>query len=134
MIEIETLACGRATPMAGQGTLAISQGEATWALRIPDDEPVFAGHYPNNPIFPGVYTLDLMCQCVEHWALAKGERLTLAVVRSIRYTRAIGPGDNVRIEIRIEDPVSEQEVAVRAVAWRGDDKAVSARLLMRHVR
>lgn len=75
---------------------------------IPGDWPVFAGHYPDHPLVPGV----LLCEAVfQAAALLMAERLghgserrdTLPVLTRIhgaRFKREVGPG--ALLEIRAE--------------------------------
>lgn len=121
----------RAAPITGRGELLLTDESAEWSLHIPPDDPVFAGHYPAAPIFPGVYTLDLIFQCAEHFFRARGNRVSLTAVKSIRYTRAISPGDCIRIKLDLDTTRGGQEVLARAVVFLGEAKAVSARLLLR---
>jgi 3-hydroxyacyl-[acyl-carrier-protein] dehydratase len=69
------------------------------AVTIDPGEPVFAGHYPDFPIFPGVCVVE----CVHRGAVATapgGERLDLAAMESVRFTGAVHPGDDIEITMR----------------------------------
>ncbi|MFI1227153.1 MULTISPECIES: 3-hydroxyacyl-ACP dehydratase FabZ family protein [unclassified Streptomyces] len=62
-------------------------------FRIEPDEPVFAGHYPDFPIFPGVCVVE----CAHRAALAAvpvaGAALSLVALESARFTGPVMPGD-----------------------------------------
>lgn len=62
-------------------------------------EPVFAGHYPDFPIFPGVCVLE----CV-HRAATDGDGAPaptdLAAVESARFSGAVLPGDTLDITLK----------------------------------
>lgn len=65
----------------------------TLTKRISDDEPYLSGHYPGNPVYPGVFQLDLC------FALLR-ERFSGSVVteiESIRFVAPVHPGDEIRI-------------------------------------
>lgn len=69
------------------------------AVTVDASEPVFAGHYPNFPIFPGVCVVE----CVHRGAAAtapEGGRLELAAMESVRFTGAVHPGDDIEITMR----------------------------------
>ncbi len=66
-------------------------------------EPVFLGHFPGMPIFPGVLQLECMAQTA---GLCFGEEIgdrvgVLASVDSARFHKPARPGDQLRIEARI---------------------------------
>jgi 3-hydroxyacyl-[acyl-carrier-protein] dehydratase len=83
-------------------TPPVSSADGDWhsgtALSIRADEPVFAGHYPDFPIFPGV----CLVECVHRSALATtpgGGRLDLAALQSARFLGPVYPGDDITISI-----------------------------------
>lgn len=66
-------------------------------------EPVFAGHFPGMPLFPGVLQLECMAQTA---GLCFGEEIgdrvgVLAGVEGARFHRPARPGDQLRIEAKI---------------------------------
>lgn len=72
--------------------------QSVTALSITADEPVFAGHYPDFPIFPGV----CLVECVHRSALATapgGGELDLAALRSARFLGPVYPGDEIVVRI-----------------------------------
>ena len=81
-------------------------------VEIPPASPLFAGHFPNHPILPGVAHLAL----VER---ALGQ--SLAAVRSLKLRRPVGPGDV--LELSLGEP--EADYTVRFELRRGGE-AVSA--------
>ena len=68
-------------------------------------EPVFAGHFPGRPIFPGGLIIEAMAQAAGIWASlsspALRERLSvLAGVDDARFRRQVVPGDVLVLEAR----------------------------------
>ncbi|MDP3701860.1 MAG: 3-hydroxyacyl-ACP dehydratase [Hylemonella sp.] len=41
-------------------------------LQVPQDHPSYAGHFPGQPIVPGVMLLDLVLQAAEQWPQGLG--------------------------------------------------------------
>ncbi len=69
-------------------------------------EPFFQGHFPGNPIFPGVLQLEAMAQVggiLMNKILGHDGRVAyfLAVDRA-RFRRIVRPGDQLRIEIEFQ--------------------------------
>ena len=78
---------------------------ATKAVTV--NEPVFQGHFPNRPIFPGVLILESMVQAsaimasLGLGAKADDSRLYLfAGVDKVRFKRPVLPGSLIQIETR----------------------------------
>lgn len=70
------------------------------------NEPVFTGHYPGRPIFPGVLIIEAMAQVGGIALLPEGEGAAsddrvplLTGVDKVRFRRPVVPGDTLRIEV-----------------------------------
>jgi beta-hydroxyacyl-ACP dehydratase FabZ len=55
------------------------------------------GHFPGNPIMPGVLLLEAMAQ-TSGLLLPEGSSALLAQIKDARFRRPIVPGDQVRVE------------------------------------
>ncbi len=62
---------------------------------IPADHPAFAGHFPGNPIFPGVMLLDKVLHAI---AAATGIALDICQISSVKFLSPAGPGDELVIQ------------------------------------
>lgn len=69
------------------------------------NEPQFTGHFPGNPVFPGVLTLEALAQVCAVAMLSlpenKGKLGVYAGVDEVRFKRMVVPGDTLRMEIEI---------------------------------
>jgi 3-hydroxyacyl-[acyl-carrier-protein] dehydratase len=68
-------------------------------------EPALAGHFPGQPIFPGVLIIEAMAQAAAIWAMSTesvkaGTLCVLAGVDGARFRRQVVPGDVLRLEAR----------------------------------
>ena len=70
------------------------------------NEPVFTGHFPGNPLFPGVYMIEAMAQLGGCVVLEPGEfsRKTpyLAGIDKAKFRRPVVPGDRLMMEVILE--------------------------------
>jgi 3-hydroxyacyl-[acyl-carrier-protein] dehydratase len=69
------------------------------------NEPVFQGHYPGNPIFPGVLILEAMAQTGAVALLSIPEYAAkvplFAGADEVKWKRPVYPGDQLRLEVEI---------------------------------
>jgi 3-hydroxyacyl-[acyl-carrier-protein] dehydratase len=78
------------------------------------DEPQFEGHYPGNPLMPGVLLCETVFQTAaiymsEKFGSADGQQLTPVLVRikEAKFKRMVRPGDNLQIEATFEETVGK---------------------------
>jgi len=74
---------------------------------VPADSPWFSGHFPGEPILPGVALLALVKQAIVEEALKKGMQLQLHSLRRVRFMQPVRPGDKLAISINSEDSGDE---------------------------
>jgi 3-hydroxyacyl-[acyl-carrier-protein] dehydratase len=85
-------------------------------------EPWVQGHFPSEPVFPGVLQVEAIAQvaCVLvmlSFDEAAGKRPAFAGIDSCRFRRPVRPGDVLRIETTLK-------------SWRRNMGAVSGRILV----
>ncbi len=72
---------------------------------VTNNEPVFTGHFPGNPLLPGVYMIEALAQLGGCVVLEPGEfsRKTpyLAGITSAKFRRPVVPGDRFMMEVRL---------------------------------
>jgi 3-hydroxymyristoyl/3-hydroxydecanoyl-(acyl carrier protein) dehydratase len=91
----------RITPMP-------SEGGHRFAVEIPAESPLFAGHFPGHPILPGIAHLALAERALR--AIAGGDA-SLAGVRSLKLRRPVAPGDALELRIGdLEDGIARFEL------------------------
>jgi beta-hydroxyacyl-ACP dehydratase FabZ len=70
------------------------------------NEPVFTGHFPGRPVFPGVLLIEGMAQAgglllLQEIPDREGKLLYFATIEDARFRRPVMPGDQVRYEIEV---------------------------------
>ncbi len=103
---------------------------ARW--QITGDEAWLAGHFPENPIVPGVLQLEALAQ-VGAIALLSDERYAgklplFGGVDAVRWKRIVRPGDELLLRVEVEQ-LSARGGWATAVASVSGDTSVRARLL-----
>lgn len=79
------------------------------------DEPQFEGHYPGNPIMPGV----LLCEsCFQAGAIYLGKQIekegrslndvtpVLSRITDAKFKQMVKPGDEITIEVKMGETIS----------------------------
>ena len=71
------------------------------------NEPFFTGHFPGNPVMPGVLILEAMAQTGAVLVLREGgeafagKMFYLAGIDKVRLRRPVVPGDQLRMELTV---------------------------------
>lgn len=86
--------------------LSLVPGESVKAVfHIPDDMAIFQGHFPGNPIYPGVYSIESMAQAANLMLMTldryKGKTPLLYKVNQAVFRVRIKPGDTVILEAEV---------------------------------
>lgn len=100
--------------------------------RVTGDEPFLAGHFPGNPIFPGVLQLEALAQTGAIALLSDaryaGKLPLFGGVTDVRFRRLVRPGDELTLRVDMER-LSARGGWGSARATVGDDRCCEARLL-----
>ncbi len=92
---------------------------ATW--HVPEDMAIFEGHFPGNPVLPGVYTVEssaqtsiLMFTCQERY---HGKTPLFLGINNVKFKNMVRPGDTLRLHAtflseRVEKAICSAHVDV----------------------
>ena len=95
------------------------------------NEAYFAGHFPGNPVMPGVLIIEALAQVGAVAMLAqpefKGKTAYFAGINNARFREKVLPGDILMLEtsiVKVKGPIG----IGKAVAYVNDKKAAEAEL------
>jgi len=97
------------------------------------NEPFFAGHFPQQPIFPGVLIIEALAQAATVFAFlctkedVNSTPYLFAGIDKARFKRVVAPGDQLLLEMKLvkhRGPYWK----VEAIARVGDEVACTAEL------
>jgi len=115
--------------------LDIEKGKKAIALKnVSMGEPYFSGHFPKEPILPGVLILEAMAQTgglVFESSFEKGEKgiSVLARIEEFRLKKRVIPGDQLSIEAEILHIFSNL-AKVKVLAKVGEETVAEGTLVL----
>ena len=90
---------------------ALVPGEsAECGKTFPPDEPFFHGHFPGDPLVPGVILTEALAQTAGLAAGQAGRAFRLSAIRAMKFLRAVRPSDDITLSAR--------KVAVVGALWQ----------------
>jgi UDP-N-acetylglucosamine acyltransferase len=101
---------------------------------VTGSEDFFAGHFPQQPVMPGVLILESLAQAAGIWLLTTAPDPRALEIRVVgfddtKFRRPVVPGDQLRLEIQLERRRGEL-ARFRGDVRVGEARAAEARLLL----
>lgn len=98
------------------------------------NEPFFVGHFPSEPVMPGVLIVEAMAQCGGILALQSiedPENYTTYFMKidAVKFKHKVVPGDTLQFELKLKEPIRRGIVLMEAKAFVGDKLATEAILM-----
>ncbi|SJZ67818.1 3-hydroxyacyl-ACP dehydratase FabZ [Garciella nitratireducens] len=86
--------------------IEIEEGKKAVGIKnVTANEPFFQGHFPENPIMPGVLMVEALAQvgavCVLSQQEYQGKLAVFAGVDKLRFKKQVIPGDQLRMEVEL---------------------------------
>lgn len=98
------------------------------------NEPIFTGHFPGNPIFPGVLQIEAMAQVGGIFALSKVEDPHLystyfMKIDNVKFKQKVIPGDTIVFELFLLSPIRRGLVEMGGKAYVNGKVVMEAEML-----
>lgn len=87
-------------------------GDVEAALTINVSHPIFAGHFPGQPVLPGVCQMQIIKEVLER---AVDKNLFLKEATSCKFLQMINPIENIQLQIAIDYSYVDSEINCRAI-------------------
>ena len=103
------------------------------------NEPFFQGHFPGNPVMPGVLQIEAMAQVGGIFALSQVDEpekyMTYFMkIDDVRFKRKVIPGDTVVFDLELVTPIRRGIVHMKGIAYANGEPATEAEMMAQIVK
>jgi 3-hydroxyacyl-[acyl-carrier-protein] dehydratase len=67
----------------------------------------FSGHFPGEPILPGIAILSMATDAIRHRELEKGRKVHITSIRRVRFKLPVRPEESLNIVLSLPDKAEE---------------------------
>ncbi len=95
---------------------------------ITTNEPMFTGHFPSEPVFPGVLQIEAMAQVGGLYVLSKADPTKsystyFMKIDGIKFRRKVVPGDTLIIKVELLTPIRRGIATMKGYVFVGNQLA-----------
>ena len=123
--QISTLLPHRYPFLLVDKIIELTDNHVVGIKNITMNEPFFQGHFPNNPIFPGVLQIEALAQTGGILALHNVEDAGnwdtyFLKIENTKFKAKVMPGDTLILKMELLDPIRRGIVHMQGTAYVGD--------------
>ncbi len=97
---------------------------------INSEDPIFSGHFPGQPVLPGVCTLAILKDCI---CKATAKRLIYCEVAQCKFTGMVDPSLSGILDIEFVLAGAEEQLTVNASVSEGERVVMKIKAVMTEV-
>lgn len=134
IVDIERMLPHRYPFLMVDKIMEIQEESIIGVKNITMNEPIFTGHFPGNPVFPGVLQIEAMAQVGGIFALSKVEEPHLystyfMKINNVKFKQKVVPGDTVVFELNLISPIRRGLVEMSGKAYVNGKVVCEAEML-----
>ena len=103
--------------------VSIKEEEIVGIKNVTINEPFFKGHFPEEPVMPGVLLIEAMAQCGGLLVLSqkKGKYSTYFIrVDNVKFRQKVVPGDSLVFKLTLTSPIRRGIANMKGLAFVGE--------------
>ena len=103
--------------------VCIQDDEIIGVKNVTVNEPFFQGHFPDEPIMPGVLLVEAMAQCGGLLVLNKqeGQFATYFIrIDNVKFRKKVVPGDTLIFKLKLTSPIRRGIANMKGTTYIGD--------------
>ena len=113
-----------------------------WAIGrkcVSRNEEFFCGHFPGQPVMPGVLIVEAMAQCGGIMVLRnipdpENYSTYFMKIDGVKFKRKVVPGDTLHFEVQLLEPIRRGVAVVEGKAFVGETLACEATMMAQIVK
>jgi UDP-3-O-[3-hydroxymyristoyl] N-acetylglucosamine deacetylase/3-hydroxyacyl-[acyl-carrier-protein] dehydratase len=134
IVDIERMLPHRYPFLMVDKIMEIQEESIIGVKNITMNEPIFTGHFPGNPVFPGVLQIEAMAQVGGIFALSKVEEPHLystyfMKINNVKFKQKVVPGDTIVFELNLISPIRRGLVEMSGKAYVNGKAVCEAEML-----
>ncbi len=134
IVDIERMLPHRYPFLMVDKIMEIQEESIIGVKNITMNEPIFTGHFPGNPVFPGVLQIEAMAQVGGIFALSKVEDPHLystyfMKINNVKFKQKVVPGDTIVFELNLMSPIRRGLVEMSGKAYVNGKVVCEAEML-----
>ncbi|WP_294206411.1 3-hydroxyacyl-ACP dehydratase [uncultured Chryseobacterium sp.] len=104
-----------------QSTERTDNGNFTARIILNKDHDIFKGHFPGNPVTPGVCMMQIVKELTEE---CTGSQLFLKSASNVKFMAIINPFETPELTLQLDITEHEQDIKVKNVTAFGETIAL----------
>ena len=139
IVDIENMLPHRFPFLMVDKIMEITEERIVGVKNITMNEPIFQGHFPGNPIFPGVLMVEAMAQVGGIFSLSKVEDPHLystyfMKIDKVKFKQKVIPGDTIVFDLELLSPIRRGLVNMGGIGYVNGKPVVEAEMLAQVVK
>ncbi|WP_084111121.1 3-hydroxyacyl-ACP dehydratase [Chryseobacterium taiwanense] len=90
-------------------------------INLNKDHDIFKGHFPGNPVTPGVCMMQIVKELTEEFT---GKKLFLKTASNVKFMAIINPFETPKLTLQLDITENEEEVKVKNTTSFGETIAL----------
>ncbi len=119
--------------------ISMTESSIVGIKNVTMNEPIFTGHFPGNPVFPGVLQIEAMAQVGGIYALTQVDEPHLystyfLKIDAVKFKQKVLPGDTLVFELELISPIRRGLVNMKGKAYVNGVEVCEAEMLAQVVK